>query len=119
MTDHVNDCSRMPESQFNFDSAHGYQESLKIRPDQVSTSDTPEVRGPASESASPVADGLSFDSSLKCRSNVNGKTLNSGTARNKASESIGAISESTKATVYAAADPSIRRCARLMTRGDN
>jgi hypothetical protein len=39
------------------------------------------------------------DSALNCRSSVNGKTLNSGTARNSASESTGTISESNKAIV--------------------
>jgi len=42
---------------------------------------------------------IHFDSALKCRSNVNGRTLNSGTARNSASESAGTISDSNKATV--------------------
>ena len=41
---------------------------------------------------------IHVDSALKCRSNVN-KTLNSGTARNSASEITGTISESNKAIV--------------------
>ena len=46
-----------------------------------------------------VVGDIHVDSALKCRSNVNGKTLNSGTARNSTSESTGTISESNKAIV--------------------